>query len=242
MTEIIKLEGIIIKKKDINDSDRLLTVFTTTFGKQTVIFKGINKSKKRDKIASDIFSYSKFIVYKKGDNFIASSIDPIDTFEDLKKNIDKISIGLYLCSILNECLSFGERNSRLYDLSLKSFRYLAKEESLTKNYILLLFCIYKILTEQGVNFKLKEGSYFSIIHSILGNEKYEDSIFLAPREEFIIKKIYEGNVRDLLDDNLPTKDIFNVLSIFEKYFNYHLEGNLNFKKYIWEEELNGRYS
>ena len=242
MTEIIKLEGIIIKKKDINDSDRLLTVFTTAFGKQSIIFKGINKSKKRDKTASEVFSHSKFIVYKKDENFIASSIDSIETFENLKKNIEKISIGLYFCSILNESLNFGERNSKLYDLTLKSFGYLSKEEDLTKNYILLLFFIYKILSEQGVNFKVEEGSYFSIIHSILGEQKYEDSIFLNSSEERIIKKIYTGNVKELLGENIQIKDIFSVLNILEKYFNYHLEGNLNLKKYIWEEELNGRYS
>lgn len=236
MTEIIKLEGVIIKKKDINDSDRLLTVFTTTFGKQSIIFKGINKSKRRDKTASDVFSHSKFVVYKKGENFIASSIDSINTFDNIKKDIEKINIGLYICSILNECLNFGERNSKIYDLSLKSFGYLSKEENLTKNYILLLFFIYKILIEEGVSFKVEEGSYFSIVNSILGEKKYEDSIFLTPREEKIVKKIYTGNVRELLCEELSSKDIFSVLKIFEKYFNYHLEGNLNLKKYIWEAE------
>ena len=113
---------------------------------------------------------------------------------------------------------------------------MCSSDLLTKNYILLLFFIYKILIEEGVSFKVEEGSYFSIINSILGEKKYEDSIFLTPREEKIVKKIYTGNVRELLCEELSSKDIFSVLKIFEKYFNYHLEGNLNLKKYIWEAE------
>lgn len=236
MTEIIKLEGLIIKKKDINESDRLLTVVTTSLGKHSIIIKGINKSKKRDKTSSDVFSYSKFIAYKKGENFIANTVDSLEVFENIKKDIDKISMGLYMCSILNESLNFGERNSRIYDLALKSFRYLNKEEDINKNWILLLFFFYKILVEQGVNFILEKGSYFSIENSCISETKYENFILLNPIQERIIRKIYLKKVRELLEENISRKDIFFVIGIFERYFNYHLEGNLNLKKYIWEAE------
>ena len=236
MTEIIKLEGLIIKKKDINESDRLLTVVTTSLGKHSIIIKGINKSKKRDKTSSDIFSYSKFIAYKKGENFIANTVDSIEVFENIKKDIDKISIGLYMCSILNESLNFGERNSKIYNLALKSFGYLNKEEDINKNWVLLLFFFYKILVEQGVNFILEKGNYFSIENSCLSEIKYENSILLNSVQEKIIRKIYLKKVKELLEEKFLKKDISLIIEVFEKYFNYHLGGSLNLKKYIWEAE------
>lgn len=234
MTEIIRLEGLIIKKKDINESDRLLTVLTKSLGKYNIIIKGINKSKKRDKTSSDVFSYSKFIAYKKGENFIANTVDSVEIFENIRKDIEKISIGLYMCSILNESLNFGERNSRIYDLALKSFRYLDKEEDINKNWILLLFFFYKILVEQGINFILERGNYFSVENSCISEKKYENSILLNLVQEKIIRKIYLKKVSELLEERILEKDIFFVIEIFEKYFNYHLEGSLNLKKYIWE--------
>lgn len=236
MTEFIKVEGVIIKKKDINDSDRLLTVFTNSLGKQNIIYKGINKSKKRDKNASDILSYSKFILYKKGENYIGSNIDLIENFENIKKDMEKIGISLYICFILIEVLRFGERNSKLYDLSLNSLKYINKETEKEKYYLLLVYYLYKILVEEGLNFNLEEGKYFSIKEAYFGKKLKEDSIFLNDFQVNIIQKIYYGKIKELLKEKLKVEDIKSVLELFENYFNYHLEENLNFKRYIWEEK------
>lgn len=236
MTEFIKVEGIVIKKKDINDSDRLLTVFTNSLGKQNIIYKGINKSKKRDKTASDVLSYSKFILYKKGENYIGSSIDLLENFESIKKDIEKIGISLYIFFILLEVLKYGERNSKLYDLTLNSLKYMNKETERTKYYLLVVYYLYKILVEEGLNFNLEEGKYFSIKDAYFGKKVKEDSIFLNDFQTNIIQKIYFGKVKDLLKEKLRIEDIKNILELFENYFNYHLEESLNFKRYIWEEK------
>ena len=65
MTNLLKVEGVIINKKDIGDFDRIVTMFTGSFGKIDVLIKGIRKSKKRDKIGADILSFSRMVVYKK---------------------------------------------------------------------------------------------------------------------------------------------------------------------------------
>ena len=45
--KIIKTEGIILKKKEINEADVIITIFTKNFGKIDSIIHGIRKSKKR---------------------------------------------------------------------------------------------------------------------------------------------------------------------------------------------------
>ena len=231
MTELIKIEGIIIKKKDINDSDRLLTVFTTAFGKISLIFKGINKSKRRDKTASDVLSLSKMVVYKKDENYIASTIDLVEEYENTKTDIDRIGISLYICSVLNEILAFGERNSKIYDMAKKSFRYIDKEE-IKKSYLLLCYFVYKIINEMGVGFSVEAGQYFSIENSYIGAKKFSDSRNLSDIEVEIIKKIYFGNVAELLKKGFEVSQILKVIEIFENYLNYHMDINLNLKKYI----------
>ena len=42
--KIIKTEGIVLKKKDINEADVILTIFTESLGKIDCLINGIRKS------------------------------------------------------------------------------------------------------------------------------------------------------------------------------------------------------
>lgn len=235
MTELIKFEGIVINKNDLNESDRFLKIFTPTFGKIDVLVKGIKKSKKRDKIAADVLSYCKIVGYKKGQSFIGSSIELVDDYEFIRKDIFKVGNVLYMFSILNNILNDLERNYDLYELVCKSLRYINEEKEKYKNIILLLFFMNKIINLEGVSYIFQEGKYFSIKESYVGKNQYADSLLLSDEEYKTIFAIKNQKIRDLLKDNINLKSLFNVLRIYEKYLNYHLEINLNVKNYILEE-------
>ncbi|MGL5663321.1 MAG: DNA repair protein RecO, partial [Cetobacterium sp.] len=73
--KFIKTKGLIIKKVDFGEGDRIITVFSENFGKIDLLVKGIRKSKKRDQSSVDLLTLSNFTFYKKGDNFILNTID-----------------------------------------------------------------------------------------------------------------------------------------------------------------------
>ena len=87
-----KTKRLIIKKVDFGEGDRIITIFSENFGKIDLLVKGIRKSKKRDQSSVDLLTLSNFTFYKKGDNFILNTIDSIDFFYDLKKDIEKLEI------------------------------------------------------------------------------------------------------------------------------------------------------
>lgn len=89
MTNLIKIEGIIINKRDINDFDRIVTVFTGSFGKIDVLLKGIRKSRKRDKIGADILSLSRMVVYKKENSYVGSTVECIKSYENIRTDMKK---------------------------------------------------------------------------------------------------------------------------------------------------------
>ena len=137
MTNLIKIEGIIINKRDINDFDKIVTVFTGSFGKIDVLLKGIRKSRKRDKIGADILSLSRMVVYKKENSYVGSTVECIKSYENIRTDMKKIGVVLYIFHILNNILTENERKSFLYDLTLKSLGYIEKEEN-NINYTILL--------------------------------------------------------------------------------------------------------
>lgn len=235
MTELIKLEGIVINKLDIKESDRFLKIFTPNFGKVDVLIKGIKKSKNRDKIAADILSYCRVIVYKKNQNFVGSSIELINDYEFIRKDIDKVGIALYMFSILNNILNDCEQNSNLFQLVYKSLKYINEETEKYKYMTLLLYFVDKVITLEGISYIFQEGNNFSIENSYVGKKEYPNSFLLSDEEYQIIFAIRNHQIKDLLKNKINIKFLFNILKIYEKYLNYHLEIKLNVKNYILEE-------
>ena len=126
MTNLLKVEGVIINKKDIGDFDRIVTMFTGSFGKIDVLIKGIRKSKKRDKIGADILSFSRMVVYKKENSYIGTTVESVKNYNNIREDMKKIGIVLYMFHVLNNILTENERKSILYDLTLKSLDYIEK--------------------------------------------------------------------------------------------------------------------
>lgn len=232
--DLIKVEGIVINKRDINDSDRIVIIFTKTFGKISVLLKGIRKSKKRDKIGSDILSYTRMVVYKKENSYIGNSIECINSYENIRQDMNKISVALYIFHVLNQIFIEGQRNTVIFNLTKNSINYIEKEKNVMNYTILLVYYLYKIIIDEGLKFKLEEGRNFSINSSVISNEVLSDSIKLSDSEYEIIKTLYLNKVRELLRKEIELKDLYSVLKIYEKYLNYHLEMNLELKNYILE--------
>ncbi|WP_300359099.1 DNA repair protein RecO [Fusobacterium sp.] len=234
MTNLIKIEGIIINKKDINDFDRIVTVFTGSFGKIDILLKGIRKSTKRDKIGADILSFSRMVVYKKENSYVGTTVESIKSYNETRQDMKKIGIVLYMFHILNNILTENERKSNLYDLTLKSLDYIEKEKNSINYTILLVYYLHKIIIEEGLKYIIQDGRNFSIKSSIISKDFLGDSIKLNEEEYKIIEMIYFNKVRELLKENVEVQSLYSVLGTYEKYLNYHMEIYLDLKNYILE--------
>lgn len=234
MTNLIKVEGVIINKKDINDFDRIVTMFTGSFGKIDILLKGIRKSKKRDKIGADILSFSRMVVYKKENSYVGTTVESIKSYNEIRQDMKKIGIVLYMFHVLNNILTENERKSVLYDLTLKSLDYIEKEKNSMNYTVLLIYYLHKIIIEEGLKYVIKDGNNFSIKSSVISKELLGDSIKLNEEEYKIIEMIYFNKVRKLLKENIGVQSLYSVLGIYEKYLNYHMEIYLDLKNYILE--------
>lgn len=234
MTNLIKTEGIIINKKDIGDFDRIITVFTGGFGKIDILIKGIRKSRKRDKLGSDVLSFSRTVVYKKENSFVGSTVETIKSYENIRRDMKKIGMVLYMFYVLNNILTDSERKTVLYDLTLKSLDYIDREENISNCILLVIYYLNKIIGEEGIKFIIQGGRNFSVKNSVISEELYSDTVKLSREEYHIIESIYFNKVKELLQESTDVKDLYSVLSIYERYLNYHMELCLDFKNYILE--------
>ena len=228
--KFIKTKGLIIKKIDFGEGDRIITVFSENFGKIDLLVKGIRKSKKRDQSSVDLLTLSNFTFYKKGDNFILNTIDSLDFFYDLKKNIDKLEITSYILSIINELVLPGERKKDFFQRVEKALNFIIKND-INRNYLLVLKMLNWIIKNEGYRIDISGEKYFNISESIitdLGDNK------VIPLKKELFEVLLNVEKRVLISEEKIKLDILiDAITLYEKYINYHLDTKLNLKKHLF---------
>ncbi len=171
--KIIELQGLVIDKKNYGEADVWLTVLSENYGKINFVVKGIRKSKKREQSAVDILALSKFILVKKEENYSLSKFELVDSYEEIKKDIDKISIALYIMFILNNFMI----EKTLYNLALKTLDFMKVEDELAKNIFVLNYFLIKLAKYEGI----LEESFLKEMSEKLNKFKSEE----ASAEKFV---------------------------------------------------------
>ncbi|MEG2588125.1 MAG: DNA repair protein RecO, partial [Cetobacterium sp.] len=180
--KIINSNGIVLKKNDFGEADRIITVFLEDFGRTSFVLKGIRKSKKRDLTSGEPLTFSQFSFYKKGENRILTSVDSIDFFYNIKTDITRLQIALYIISILNEILVEGEEQKKLYNIFYKSLNYINSNSVEYNNYLLLLYILHQVILIEGLEFEKIGSKFFDIKNSRIVNEYSENAINLEKDE------------------------------------------------------------
>ncbi len=116
---IEKLEGIVLSCKDYSETSKLLSIITKKYGIISVIAKGARNLKSDLRSSSDKLTYGYFNVYYKENKLsILSSVDIIDNFKNIKKDIEKISYASYILDLTGQVIK--QTNKDIFDLLINS--------------------------------------------------------------------------------------------------------------------------
>lgn len=221
-------KGIIIAKKDIEESDRYITIFMEDYGKVSTVIKGIRKSKKRDKTAVDILSLTDFQFYRKNDSLIISNFSTVKDYMGIKSDIDKINIAFYIFFTLNQILVENGRNRKLYEILEKTLDYLDKSNDMRKNYLLILFFLNTLIKEEGIS--IDNGNVEEFQTEIQSQRKVE----MDNNVKEILKYLFQEDLRVIINDEKYKIDyIRKAILILENYINFNLDININAQKILW---------
>lgn len=227
--KFIKTKGLVIKKIDFGEGDRIITVFSENFGKIDLLVKGIRKSKKRDQSSVDLLTLSNFTFYKKGDNFILNTIDSIEFFYDLKKNIEKLEIVSYILSVINEVVLPGERKKEFFQGIEKALYFIIKNENYN-NFIMLLKMMNWIIKNEGYRIDILGDKYFSISESAI-TDFGDDKVIPLKKDLFEVLANLEKKVEN--EKKIELNTLVDAIILYEKYINYHLDTKLSLKKHLF---------
>ena len=126
MSDIVEVRGLVIRNVDINESDRLITIFTEERGVLTAQAKSARSLKSRKLAATAPFCYASFQLYSKGDKYWVRECELLESFFDIRKTLPALSLGAYILEVLSD-VTVAEADRQLLRLSLNTLYAISRE-------------------------------------------------------------------------------------------------------------------
>jgi len=128
--EQLRVKGLVVRENPVGEYDKLITVITEEMGKITVSGKGVRSLKSKHMPATQLFSYSSFVLRKSHGYFYISDSALEESFYGLRTSLDKLALASYLCDIAADFAVEGVGDADLMQLTLNTLFALANHPEL----------------------------------------------------------------------------------------------------------------
>ncbi len=141
----LKTQGIVIKRMNFGEADRILTILTESQGKIKAIAKGSRKILAKLGGSLEPFCLVDFIFHEGKSFYIVTSAVVIKHFEKIHTDIDKTSKAFYIGELLDKFIEVGQKHPEVFHLFAK---YLENLENADDKILIPVFSA-KILEALG---------------------------------------------------------------------------------------------
>lgn len=109
-------EGIVLKRKNYGEADRILTVLTRNYGKMSVKAIGVRKISSKRSSHIEPLNHVVCTLYKGKGMPILTEITTKENFSLLKTDLQRIGFAYHLCELVDGLCPEGQENGRVFDL------------------------------------------------------------------------------------------------------------------------------
>lgn len=111
-----KTEGIVIKRRNVGEADRLITVFTKDHGKLCIKAKGIRRVPSRRSAHVELLNNSVLTVHGASRYPILTEAAANETFSELKEDLQKIGYAYHICELVDGLCPENQEHRNIYNL------------------------------------------------------------------------------------------------------------------------------
>ncbi len=234
-------EGIILKRVDFGEADRLITIFTKNKGKITSLAKGIRRIKSRRSGNVDLLNKAKLFFAESRSLPILTEAESIETYKDLKKDLKKVGHAYYLTELVDQFFHDQQESYRTYELLSEALGLLDKLPLDKVENIVHAFEV-KILSFAGFRPQLfscvkcrgplePDGNMISPeVGGLIDNSCANNSLFTKPISQEAIKVIrfaQEKHLAEVAKLNIPDKLARDLKEVMKFYLEFVLEKQLS---------------
>jgi hypothetical protein len=111
----VTVEGIILKRANFGEADRMLTVLTKTMGKISVTARGVRKITSRRAGNVELLNLVRIGLFK-GKGFTLTEAESLETFPRIKSNLATSTAAFHILELSDRLLPENDPNFRAYEL------------------------------------------------------------------------------------------------------------------------------
>ena len=108
--------GFVVKRVNLGEADRFVTLFTRNNGKVEVLAKGVRKITSRRSSHIELLNLVKFNSVRTAKNFILTEIELLNSYEGRKDTLKQCVVAFLVCELINALCPYGQTNQELFEL------------------------------------------------------------------------------------------------------------------------------
>lgn len=246
MNRLFKTDGIVLKSIKLNESDKIVTIFSKNYGKIKAIAKGVRKTKSQFGSSLENLTMLKLLFYKGKNINIVSQTEIIHSFFPQCKNLSRYGWAVLSTEIVDKMSVEEDPNNSIYEL-LKTFMILLRDDESP----LLLMESFKWKMLQIVGY-LPELWKCIDCNQVIKKEKYyffniKGGGIICPKcsqrsDDYIMKvsnyclrllrRIIEVDLQKIHNKKVIQSGLDELVKITEKYMSYHIQIENLSKKFL----------
>lgn len=118
--------AIVLKRRNVGEADRILTIFSKEYGRMRVVAKGIRRVSSRRAPHLEVFSHVTLMLHKGKTWESVTEVTPIDSFLKLRASLPRVSAAYYLCELVDALTAERQEHREVYTLLLNALTALAE--------------------------------------------------------------------------------------------------------------------
>lgn len=120
MGRTYKTEGIILKRINYGEADRILTIYTKHYGKIRVLAKGVRRITSRRGGNVELFNHVALFLHQGKNLDLLNEAQVIDAFKVWRRDLKKVAVAYYFVELVDKLTPEGQANQAVFQL-LKNY-------------------------------------------------------------------------------------------------------------------------
>jgi DNA repair protein RecO (recombination protein O) len=238
---VYRTEGIVLRRQNLGEADRLTTVYTLNYGKLRLVAKGVRRLRSRKAGHLEPFTRVALLIARGRELDIITQAEAIQDFLVFRDDLEQLGYASYLVEMMDRfTVEEGEENQSQYRLLLDSLEHLAKRK--INPAAVILFFELRLLEIVGYRPELfqcvgcgaeirPEKQFFSFLHGgvlcpkCAPGKNQLRSISLPVLK--VLRHFQRSSFETASSPKIPAELFSEVDQLMEGYINYLLERQLN---------------
>lgn len=111
-----RVEGIVLKRINLGEADRILTVLSQEFGKISIKAPGVRRIPSRRSPHVELLNLSEFTLYGSSKAFmpIVTEVQTLEDFAEVKSDLRRVGYAYYICELINGLCADNQENRGVF--------------------------------------------------------------------------------------------------------------------------------